>query len=322
MKERLTSGLVAVAVLGVMGLGSDIPLAAKTPTLIVQGESSQTSEIITIEGRLDENSEIFEDGNYYDVHVFKGKAGETLIIEVRSDEFNPALILVSVDSDYEVIATDSGSKTSNYAKITTTISKTGTYIITVLSKQTREGGSYKLTRRQATQTDNALVRVAQLNQEATQLYQQGNYNEAIPLAQQALAISKEQLGDNHPSTATSLNNLAVLYKSQGRYAEAEPLYQQALAITKEQLGDNHPSTATSLNNLAVLYESQGRYTEAEPIEQNLQQFRADLSDFNKAKGEPWVIVEDIKEESRKLDKQLMQPIRELLGNTKTILLTV
>ncbi|WP_130758769.1 tetratricopeptide repeat protein, partial [Microcystis aeruginosa] len=69
----------------------------------------------------------------------------------------------------------------------------------------------------------------------------------------ALAIRKQQLGDNHPDTATSLNNLAVFYQSQGRYSEAEPLYKQALAIRKQQLGDNHPDTATSLNNLAVFY---------------------------------------------------------------------
>ncbi|WP_287738676.1 tetratricopeptide repeat protein [Microcystis sp. M179S2] len=110
-----------------------------------------------------------------------------------------------------------------------------------------------------------LAEAERLTQQVIQLYQQGKYNEAIPLAEQALAISKQQLGDNHPLTAQSLNNLAGLYESQGRYSEAEPLFKQALAIRKQQLGDNHPSTATSLNNLAALYESQGRYSEAEPL---------------------------------------------------------
>ncbi|WP_287705483.1 CHAT domain-containing protein [Microcystis sp. M42BS1] len=101
-----------------------------------------------------------------------------------------------------------------------------------------------------------LAEAERLNQQVIQLYQQGKYNEAIPLAQQALAIWKQQLGDNHPLIATSLNNLAALYYSQGRYSEAEPLYKQALAIHKQQLGDNHPLTAASLNNLAALYQSQ------------------------------------------------------------------
>jgi Tetratricopeptide repeat/NB-ARC domain len=83
--------------------------------------------------------------------------------------------------------------------------------------------------------------------------------------QKALTIREEQLGANHPDTATSLNNLAGLYESTGRYTEAEPLYVRSLAIREEQLGANHPDTATSLNNLACLYESTGRYAEAEPL---------------------------------------------------------
>ncbi|WP_287734022.1 tetratricopeptide repeat protein [Microcystis sp. M095S1] len=110
-----------------------------------------------------------------------------------------------------------------------------------------------------------LAEAERLNQQVIQLYQQGKYNEAILLAEQALAIRKQQLGDNHPLTATSLNNLAELYRVQGRYSEAEPLYKQALAIIKQQLGDNHPLTAQSLNNLALLYRVQGRYSEAEPL---------------------------------------------------------
>jgi tetratricopeptide (TPR) repeat protein len=103
----------------------------------------------------------------------------------------------------------------------------------------------------------ALGRVANL------YFDQGRYAEAEPLFVRSLAISEEQLGANHPSTATSLNNLARLYESTGRYAEAELLFVRSLAISEEQLGANHPSTATSLNNLARLYESTGRYAEAE-----------------------------------------------------------
>nr|MDJ0601048.1 CHAT domain-containing protein [Crocosphaera sp.] len=80
--------------------------------------------------------------------------------------------------------------------------------------------------------------------------------------QEALAIRKQKLGENHPSTAQSLNNLAGLYSFQGRYTEAEPLYQEALAIRKQKLGENHPSTANSLNNLAFLYQAQGKISQA------------------------------------------------------------
>ena len=125
----------------------------------------------------------------------------------------------------------------------------------------------QVTAQVSNQDQEALAEAERLNQQADELYQQGKYNEAIPLAEQSLAIRKKILGDNHLDTAISLNSLALVYYFQGRYAEAEPLYKEALAIRKKILGDKHPDTATSLNNLALLYKSQGRYIEAEPLYQ-------------------------------------------------------
>ncbi|WP_230966804.1 tetratricopeptide repeat protein [Nostoc commune] len=77
------------------------------------------------------------------------------------------------------------------------------------------------------------------------------YSEAEPLFQQALALWKRLLGDNHPNVATSLNNLAGLYKSTKRYSEAEPLYQQALEICEQALGVGHPDTIRVRGNYAI-----------------------------------------------------------------------
>ena len=96
---------------------------------------------------------------------------------------------------------------------------------------------------------------------------QSRWQEAKQWSQAALLISEQQLGADHPDTATSLNNLAGLYQAMGRYAEAEPLFQRSLAIKEQQLGADHPSTATSLNNLAQLYQAMGRYAAAEPLYQ-------------------------------------------------------
>src|SRR5204863_120894 len=104
-----------------------------------------------------------------------------------------------------------------------------------------------------------------LNRAGLYLDDHALYAIAEPLYQCALAIKEEQLGPEHPSTASSLNNLAYLYQTQGKYNEAEPLYRRALAIKEEQLGPEHPSMANSLNNLAALYYAQGKYNEAEPL---------------------------------------------------------
>ncbi len=98
------------------------------------------------------------------------------------------------------------------------------------------------------------------------LYQgQCLFTEAENWYRASVDLCKAQLGDRHPSTATSTNNLAGLYRSMGRYEEALPLHELALDIRKEQLGERHPSTATSYNNLALLYRSMGRYEEALPL---------------------------------------------------------
>jgi Tetratricopeptide repeat len=76
--------------------------------------------------------------------------------------------------------------------------------------------------------------------------------EAEPLYVRSLAISEEQLGANHPSTATSLNNLAGLYESTGRYLEAEPLYVRSLQIAENILGANHPNTQIIRENLEII----------------------------------------------------------------------
>jgi CHAT domain-containing protein/Tfp pilus assembly protein PilF len=111
-------------------------------------------------------------------------------------------------------------------------------------------------------------RLAEAEQAADQvapLYRQGKTGEALGLAQKALEIRKQVLGEHHPDVARSLNNLAFLYHFQGDYAQAEPLFRQALAIHKQVLGERHPDYATSLNNLAGVYESQGEYARAEPL---------------------------------------------------------
>ena len=109
---------------------------------------------------------------------------------------------------------------------------------------------------------------ARLLNELALLYKtQGQYTQAGPLCQRALAIKKKTLGPEHPDVALSLNNLALLYHAQGRYAQAKPLHQRALAIREKALGPDHPDVAQSLNNLALLYDSQGRYAQAEPLYQ-------------------------------------------------------
>jgi len=117
------------------------------------------------------------------------------------------------------------------------------------------------------QQSDEVEKVKRLIQQARQLYDQGKYNDAIPLVEKALAIVENVVGSENPTVAKLVDFLGQLHYHQGNYTEAEPLFQGSLAIREKALGENHPSVATSLNNLANLYRSQGRYDEAEPLYQ-------------------------------------------------------
>ncbi len=105
----------------------------------------------------------------------------------------------------------------------------------------------------------------QLNAQVFQLYQQGQFNQSVIIAEQILELAPSVYQGDHPNIATSLNNLGYLYQSQGKLSQAEPLYQQALAMLQRLFEDDHPNVASSLNNLAELYRSQGKLSEAEPL---------------------------------------------------------
>ena len=107
--------------------------------------------------------------------------------------------------------------------------------------------------------------IEDLNQEVVELYNEGKFNEAILVAEQALTLAKSVHSGDHADVASSLNNLAALYRTQGLYPEAEPLYQQALEMKQRLFPGDHAAVATSLNNLGLLYQFQGRYSEAEPL---------------------------------------------------------
>ena len=261
MKVKLW--MMAAAVAGVMGLSGVILTPTVGQRTLAQQSESSVANSSSIEGKLDSNSQTLKDGSYFNVHTFQGKAGEPLIIDLTSKDFDAYIILV--DPNNNKIAENDDGGDENNARIVLTLPVTGTYTLIVNSAKAKESGSYVLSWREATERDIALAEAERLTRQVIQLYQQGKYNEAIPLAEQALAIRKQQLGDNHPDTAQSLNNLAGLYQSQGRYSEAEPLYKEALFIFKQQLGNNHPDVAQTLNNLATLYWNQGKYPEADEL---------------------------------------------------------
>jgi len=104
------------------------------------------------------------------------------------------------------------------------------------------------------------------NQLGNFLFEQAHdYSLAENLVRQALLITRESLGDEHPDTAAGINNLANICLQCGNYSEAEALHRQTLAIRERVLGTENVDTAESLNNLAILSEKSGNYATAESL---------------------------------------------------------
>jgi CHAT domain-containing protein len=90
----------------------------------------------------------------------------------------------------------------------------------------------------------------------------GDFSGARPYYEQALAINRKVLGEEHPAMATSLNQLGALLRAMGDFSGARPYYEQALAIRRKVLGEEHPDTANSLNNLGDLFWAIGDIAQA------------------------------------------------------------
>jgi len=77
--------------------------------------------------------------------------------------------------------------------------------------------------------------------------------------EQALAIYRKSLGEEHFNTAISLNSLGMLLMVMGDYSGAQLYLEQALAIYRKVMGEEHTATIICLNNLGVLLKAMGDY---------------------------------------------------------------
>jgi Tetratricopeptide repeat len=77
---------------------------------------------------------------------------------------------------------------------------------------------------------------AELNQRIPKLYQQGKYEEAIPLAEKLVVLTRRAKGEEDPDTAASLSWQGELYQAIGDYTRAELLLKESLEIRQKVLG--------------------------------------------------------------------------------------
>jgi tetratricopeptide (TPR) repeat protein len=107
----------------------------------------------------------------------------------------------------------------------------------------------------------------------------GEFREALPLAQQAHALHRARLGDDHPDTLSSATNLAIRLADLDEHEQARALTEDTLTRQRRILGDDHPETLRSAHNLANRLADLGEHDQARTlIEDTLSRRRRILGD--------------------------------------------
>ena len=115
--------------------------------------------------------------------------------------------------------------------------------------------------------------VDSLSAQIAQLFRDGKYVDAHPVAEHLIEVTKFKFGDAHPQYATALSWLTKFDLKLGKIADAEPIARRGLAIREMKLGAEHLDTASSLIDLAEVLSYQNRQAEAAPLEQRAVELR-------------------------------------------------
>ena len=99
-----------------------------------------------VTGRLGPESNVLtSDGSYFGLYEFAAEAGQGVVLDLSSDDFDALLMLL--DADGEIIALDDDSGEGTNARITVRVPHAGTYTVVVNTFEEGEEGTYVLTLR-------------------------------------------------------------------------------------------------------------------------------------------------------------------------------
>lgn len=104
------------------------------------GEDAPRNQTVT--GTLAAGDATLSTGEYGDAYAFEGVAGQTVVIDLRSTEFDPYLILRTPSGETQF--NDDWNSSSQQSRIELNLPETGHYSITVTSFKSGETGSYQL----------------------------------------------------------------------------------------------------------------------------------------------------------------------------------
>ena len=118
-----------------------------------------------------------------------------------------------------------------------------------------------------------LKEAIELTNSLVKLFNQGKYDEALPLAKRALQIREKLLPRTDARVSNALVNLAEVYLAKQDYNSAKQNFDRALSIQEERFGPTHEKLGLTLDRLAVLYHYLGNMDKAEVMYQRALEVR-------------------------------------------------
>jgi tetratricopeptide (TPR) repeat protein len=109
-----------------------------------------------------------------------------------------------------------------------------------------------------------LVRSTELNAAAVKLFNQGKYDEALPLETQALALREKALGPDHAELIPILTNIGEIHKRKD-LDQSTAYFNRALKLAEKTYGQNDVRLATILDSLAFVEYTRKHATTAENL---------------------------------------------------------
>lgn len=127
------------------GQAGSYSLQAKSSTNGAVSSQNPQHFILQQEGFLDDNaSKLPADGSLYRVHTFEGRAGQSVTINLESQDFDTYLALVGPDEKV-VEENDDISQSNSNSQLSVTLRRSGTYTVIVNAYDRRGRGRYFLT---------------------------------------------------------------------------------------------------------------------------------------------------------------------------------
>jgi tetratricopeptide (TPR) repeat protein len=125
--------------------------------------------------------------------------------------------------------------------------------------------------------DSQLELANRYSNQVFQYLQQGQFQQALPLAKQAFSIFTSKLGKTHQKTLIAQGDLALIYNELGNHEKALPLAETAYNTSKKALGERHQVTLVTRTFLVKIYLTSGRFQDALPLSKKSYRLSKELS---------------------------------------------